>query len=1618
MANRVSLRFGDRNLRRRSRCPVCEPIERRLLLSTYLVTSSGDDSSPNTLRWAVLQANSAGATSTIDFQIAGSGPQVIHLESSLPALTNSVLIDGTSQPGYKGTPLIEIDGSDLPSGTNGLVLSGGGSTVTGLSLVGFSGSGVLLNVAGSNVIAREYIGVLPSGTQAEANGTGISVIGSGANTIGGTSAGSGNIISGNTGDGILIQSATADSSNNVIVGNLIGPALGGSVALGNGSIGIEIDGASSNQIGAAGSALNVISGNIGAGIAIQSNATGTIVQNNLIGVALDGQTALGNGGDGIVVADGPDTQIGGLGVHAANVIGANHGDGINVKGNTTGLWLQGNFIGTDATAQLNLGNHDNGISLAASSNTIGGTSGAAANTIYYNGTGGVGAGVLLVGNVNHDAILSNSIYKNAHLGINLGDGPTPNHAPGTTGPNNYQNYPVLSGALSDGSSTSVTGTLSESPGTTYLIQFFSSLAEDTSGFGQGQLLLGSFSVTTDSAGNATFTAPIGAGCSPGSFVSATATDPQGDTSEFCLDVQVHGQINLVLTGTAAPEPVLAGGQITYALTVSNQGSIDAHFVSLTDQLPQGVTLVSATASQGFIVPNQGGNPSVVTANLGTLPVGGTATLTIVVQTPAGTAGTLIDVGSVTSQETDPNPSSESITLKSSVELAADVSVAIAAAPDPDPIDGDLTFTVTVSNSGPSPASNVVATLPIPASATFVSASSTSGTTTFGGGQVTASLGSLASGVSATVTVVVQANAIGTLSATAQVSSDNIDPNTGNNSASTSVAVVAAADLSAGLSASSAEIADGVDFTYTVTVTNLGPSDDSNVAISDALPAGVAFVSAFSDQGVAPTFSNGVVGLALPSFPAGATATLTIKVNPTAAPGSSVKNTISATGQVFDPISANDSASLTLPVVGASDLGVTVTAQPSSVYQGQDVTYTITAANLGPADEPDAVITSQLPAGLRFISASFTQGSAPTVDQNGLFTADLGLMHTNHSATVTIVAAPTAVGTATTTFSIQGQNVDPVTSNDSAQASVSVAPSTGLAVAISPGPLPVFQLVNWTYTLVVSNPGLSDATNVTATAPLPAGAQFVSATSSQGPAPSLQAGALTAVLGTIPTGATATVTLVIAPQVTGPMALSSAVSGDEFDLNPSSEQASTTVNVAPSVSLSLDLTPSALSVLTGHPVSFTAVVTNSGPAPASAVAVAFPLASGLTFNSAAASQGTASATSGQLLAQMGQLGPNSSATITFTVTPSVPGNLTLPGNVTTTDNQLDPQAATTSATIAVIESPGILQFAASSYAVPESAGYAVLTVVRTDGSLGAAAVSFQTFAGNAIPGLDFVATSGTLSFASGQTVGTIAIPLLPDPWDNHDEILNVALSNPSGGALVGAVATASLRIIDVDPNWTPPQVSRLTMSGSSRWINSVALTFSAPLDPVCAVNPANFTLVNLAGGGQPIAVGAPQYDPTTHTVTLVPVSPLPSGRYYEVIAQGTSPAAIRSIAGTLLDGSGNGTPGSSYVAMFAQGTKLQYTDGAGNRVTLKLTGPGYLQQVRTAAGDGVVLNVEGEVPHRTKLSGSVRGPARRPGRTNLGVITGLGNFGDVRVLLTSPPFFVRQFPFTRRGRGVF
>jgi hypothetical protein len=332
------------------------------------------------------------------------------------------------------------------------------------------------------------------------------------------------VISGNLGNGVFVNGISA--TGNFIQGNFIGTDGTGTVALGNLLNGIYLVNAGNNLIGGTEDAApNIVCGNGQNGILLEgADAGGNRVVGNYVGIAVDAITPLGNGADGVVLLGAPNNTVGGIMPGTGNVIAANGGNGIRLEGaGATGNFVEGNFVGTDPTGTIAWGNGSNGIYLlGASNNQIGGPAAGAANTIAFSGNDG-----MLVDTGTGNAIRQNSIFSSGNLGIEL-----------VNGGNNNQAFPVLTSATSDGSHLTVQGTFAGKPDTLFVLEFFANTTADPSGLGEGQIFLGSRFVLTDDLGNAGFTFVFDLPAGAISTISATATDPYGNTSQFSAWVNV------------------------------------------------------------------------------------------------------------------------------------------------------------------------------------------------------------------------------------------------------------------------------------------------------------------------------------------------------------------------------------------------------------------------------------------------------------------------------------------------------------------------------------------------------------------------------------------------------------------------------------------------------------------------------------------------------------------------------------------------------------------------------------------------------------------------------------------------------------------------------------------------------------------------------------------------------------------------------------------------------------------------------------------------------------------------------------------------------------------------
>ncbi len=673
------------------------------LATNPLVVTTNTDSGPGSLRAAIAFANSHPGPDTISFNIPGTGIQTITPLSALPAITDPATIDGYTQPGSNANSLangdnaailIEIDGTDAGDNVDGLVISAGASTIRGLSINGFSsGAGIRVTSLGGDTVTGDFLGVDTGGDGqtfavpvAKANYVGVRVE-SANNTIGGVNLADRDIVSGNSFVEVYVLGTTA--SSNTVEGNYVGTSPSGTESLSNpgGGDGVDIDfGSASNTVGGtvAGS-RNVISGNGYSGVRIaEAGTNANVVEGNFIGVDITGIHPLGNGFHGVLIHRGAMSNlIGGTSAGAGNVISANTLHGIAIAdASTSGNLIEGNFIGTDVSGTADLGNGDEGVSIAydAFNNTVGGTSSGAGNTIAYNSMNGV---TVEIGTGSGNAILSNAIFGNHLLGIDLGnDGVTLNTAATAphVGPNMLQSFPVLSSVSSSGQDLLISGTLdgippdpaAEATPTIYRVEFFANADADPSGYGQGKVFLGAEMVTLNPDGIGAFVATLPAGTLPNPFVTATATDPNGNSSEFSNEVRLPMTSDVSLLGKVSTAATIVGSLATYSFTGTNVGPGPATGLTLTDLLPSGVSFVSATTSQGTVSHRNG----TVTANLGTLASGANITVTITVMLT--TAGTSVDTASVGSISTDPNlaNNSASLTIAATLRMTTDLTATV------------------------------------------------------------------------------------------------------------------------------------------------------------------------------------------------------------------------------------------------------------------------------------------------------------------------------------------------------------------------------------------------------------------------------------------------------------------------------------------------------------------------------------------------------------------------------------------------------------------------------------------------------------------------------------------------------------------------------------------------------------------------------------------------------------------------------------------------------------------------------------------------------------------------------------------------------------------------------
>jgi uncharacterized repeat protein (TIGR01451 family) len=807
-----------------------------------------------------------------------------------------------------------------------------------------------------------------------------------------------------------------------------------------------------------------------------------------------------------------------------------------------------------------------------------------------------------------------------------------------------------------------------------------------------------------------------------------------------------------------------------------------------------------------------------------------------------------------------------------------MAVTVTDSPDPVVAGTSLTYTITVTNNGPDSADVTLADT-VPPGTTFRSIEGDSGftcTTPAQGatGSISCSKASFAAGASATFTLVVDVNSdvaeSTQLSDTATVSTSATDPTSGNNADTETTNVATSADIGVAISDSPDPVAPGGMLTYTISITNSGPSDAASASFTDKLPPEVAFMQLTQDSGPAmscstpPGTPGGTVDCSIASLPAGATASFTLLVSVDPAAGGTLTNSLSGSSSTPDPYSeaANNDATATTEVLTAADLSVTKTDSPDPVEAGGDITYTITVTNNGPGSAGNGVLTEAVPSGTTFVSISGASMGGPTgecevtpeLGSTGQIECSLPTLASGdvvtYTLTVHVLETENNGATITNTASVgSSTNADPNPANDSATATTAVHASADLVATSSDSPDPVFAGANLTYTINVADNGPASAHGVTLADALPAGTTFVSLAAPAGfncTTPTVGTnGTVNCAGGTVDAGTSGAFELVVrvAPGTAAGTTLSNTAtaSASTPEANPGDESATstTTVNTAADVAATVTGAPDPVS--SGADLTYTIGVQNNGPSDAANVSLADTLPPGTTFTSLTAPAGftcmaPAVGAAGSVNCSASTLAAGATPTFTLVVhvSSATPAGSTLSNTVTTSSTTADPAAGNGSATATTqVQRSADLAVTSAGSPDPVVAG-TNLTYTLGVTNNGPSPAGNVTLSDDVPSGTSFVSMSTPPGFScttpavgAGGNVKCTASSLDSGASATFTLVVHVGASQPDGSTLSN---TATVGSTDSDPNAGNDSATSATAVGTSADL-STSVTDSA--DPVAA-----------------------------------------------------------------------------------------------------------------------------------------------------------------------------------------
>jgi uncharacterized repeat protein (TIGR01451 family) len=1026
-----------------------------------------------------------------------------------------------------------------------------------------------------------------------------------------------------------------------------------------------------------------------------------------------------------------------------------------------------------------------------------------------------------------------------------------------------------------------------------------------------------------------------------------ATDPTPANNTATDVTAITRAADLSITKTDGAATATPGASVTYTIVAANAGPSTAVDAVVADALPAELSgaVWTCAATPGSSCPASGSGDLAVPV---TLAPGGSATFTVTANVDPTASGTLSNTATVTPPPgtTDPDPSNDTATDDSTLTPTADLSVTKTDGVA-DAVPGtSLTYTIVAANAGPSTVADALVADVFPAGftgAAWTCAPAGGAVCPVSGSGDLAALVTLPPGGSATFTVTgtIDPAATGTLVNTVTVSPPGgvIDPDPGNDSASDTTALDPTGDLSITKTDGVTVAVPGTGVTYTIEVSNAGPSVMTAVAIDDPLPAaltGVGWTCAASGGAACPSASGTGDIADVVDLPVGGGLTYTVSGTVDPAATGVLENTAAVTpgpGTV-DPDGSDNTATDTDALQPTADVSVTKTDGVTDAVPGDTVTYTVVVSNAGPSDAPGTVVTDSFPVELDAVTWSCAgAGGAvcPAASGSGDIADSVDLpvgASVTYTATGTVAPGATGSLTNTATAVVGPGIVDPDPSDNAATDVDVLTPLADLVITKTDGLAAAVPGQSLTYTIVATNAGPSTVTGASVVDPLPAeltGATWSCLASAGSSCAASGSGGINTSVTLLPGGtATFTLSATILPSATGTLSNTATIAapGGVNDPTPANNTATDTTALTPTADLSVTKTNGGTTEVPGTGVVYTVTVANAGPSDVTGAAVTDvlpPVLTDVTWACVAgpgAACGDSSGTGDIVTTVDLPAGTDVTFTIVALVDPTATGTLVNTATVAAPPGVVDPQPANDSATdsdalaptadLSIIKTDGVTAVtpgqAVTYTIVATNAGPSTVTDAAVADVFPAAltGVSWTCAAsGGGTCGL----ASGTGSFNAGVTLPAGASATFT---------VDATVATSATGTLVNT-ATVSARAGVTDPD---PSDNSATDTDTITATADLSITKTDGLASAVPGTTATYT-IEVANAGPSAAVGAAVADvlpseltgatwsctgsgtcPSTGTGDLAATVDLPAGTSVTFTVTGTiDPAATGTLVNT-------------------------------------------------------------------------------------------------------------------------